>query len=219
MLLETSNIEFFKYWNFNQLQKCQNGTPSGNHCKQNPLCLQKNSSVFHTSRKIKNRPDRNWPWLNLSWKIGWKYFNFVFEYAINSIEKCVLKIQFYSQAIGWDFWVPWFLNQFLSGPFFWISCMIFRYYPEIHFDTHFWNKKSWKIFLDTKKNHFRRKILSWRKKWKKKQMGLKSPSQQPRQYLTPTAWEFIGIWVPWIFYFNYKNSNPFKYLIYSVFEK
>ena len=32
-----------------------------------------------------------------------------------------------------------------GGPYFWISSMISRYYPEIHFYTHFWNFNSQKI--------------------------------------------------------------------------
>ena len=45
-------------------------------------------------------------------------------------------------------------NRFFGGAYFRISCMIFRYYPKIHFYTHFWNQKSRKKFLDTKKISF-----------------------------------------------------------------
>ena len=44
--------------------------------------------------------------------------------------------------------------DFLGRPYFWISCMIFRYHPEIHFYTHFWYYNSRKKFLDTKNISF-----------------------------------------------------------------
>ena len=43
--------------------------------------------------------------------------------------------------------------------YFWSSNMVLRYYPEIHFYTHFWNSNSEKKLLDTKKFHFRRLIF------------------------------------------------------------
>ena len=47
-----------------------------------------------------------------------------------------------------------FKIDFKGGPYFWIFCRIFRYYPKIHFYIHFWNLNSRKKFLDTKKNHY-----------------------------------------------------------------
>ena len=40
----------------------------------------------------------------------------------------------------------------MGGPYFLISCMIFHYYPEIHFYTHFWNSNSRKKNSLTPKN-------------------------------------------------------------------
>ena len=40
--------------------------------------------------------------------------------------------------------------DFFGRPYFWISCTIFRYYPEIHFHIHFEIKIHEKKFLDTK---------------------------------------------------------------------
>ena len=74
--------------------------------------------------------------------------------------------------------------------------MIFRHYPEIYFKPIFKIKSHEKKLFDAKKFHFRmpifmkqhifNKCVSQRKK---KQMGLKSPFRQPRQYLIPIAWE------------------------------
>ena len=52
-----------------------------------------------------------------------------------------------------------FWNRFSEKLFFWTSCMIFRYYPQIHFNTHFWKQNALKKFLDTKKYHFWRSIF------------------------------------------------------------
>ena len=50
-----------------------------------------------------------------------------------------------------DFW----------GPYFWISCMIFRYYPEINFYTNFWSQNSRKqIPWYHKKSFSKAEILS-----------------------------------------------------------
>ena len=57
--------------------------------------------------------------------------------------------------------------------------MIFRYYAEIHFYTHFWNHNTQKI-----PRHEKNFIVVAR---------LMSPFKQLRQYLTPTAWELISI--------------------------
>ena len=51
-----------------------------------------------------------------------------------------------SQAVGWGSWGTLFLII--------ISCMFFRYYPEIHFYTHFRNLNLRKKFLDNKKISF-----------------------------------------------------------------
>ena len=41
-----------------------------------------------------------------------------------------------------------------------MDCMIFCYYPRIHFNVDFWNQNSRKKYLDTKKNiHFLRAIF------------------------------------------------------------
>ena len=59
-----------------------------------------------------------------------------------------------SQAAGWDSSVQSVLKLIWGGALFRISCMIFRCYPEIHFNTHFWNLYTRKKFLDTKKISF-----------------------------------------------------------------
>ena len=55
-------------------------------------------------------------------------------------------------------WVPSALESILWGAYFSIRCIIFRYYPEIHFYTHFWNPNSRKN-SSTQKFHFRRPIF------------------------------------------------------------
>ena len=42
-------------------------------------------------------------------------------------------------------------NRLCEKTSFWISSMIFRYYPWIHFHIHFLNQNCWKKFLDQKK--------------------------------------------------------------------
>ena len=59
----------------------------------------------------------------------WFISNFATIKSIKSIN---------SQAVGWDPWPIGSKIDFLGRPYFWISCLIFRYYPGIHFYTHFW---------------------------------------------------------------------------------
>ena len=44
----------------------------------------------------------------------------------------------------------WLQNQFCEKPSLRISCIFFRFYPEINLYIHFWNQNS----LTTKKSHF-----------------------------------------------------------------
>ena len=64
------------------------------------------------------------------------------------------------QAIGLDSWVQSALKRFWGGPYFRIGCMIFRYYPQIHFYIHFWNQNWRKNSLAPKKFNFRRPIFN-----------------------------------------------------------
>ena len=52
-----------------------------------------------------------------------------------------------------------FKIDFLGGPYFWISCMIFRHYPEIYFKPIFKIKSHEKKLFDAKKFHFRMPIF------------------------------------------------------------
>ena len=64
---------------------------------------------------------------------------------------------FNSKAAGWDSIGS--KIEFWGRPYFWISCTIFRYYPGIHFYTHFWNQNSQKIRWHHK-NSFSKAALS-----------------------------------------------------------
>ena len=84
----------------------------------------------------------------------------------------------------------------------------FIYFPIIipkFFHTSLW-------FQETSKSCFflTHKILSRRKK---NQMGLTSPFRQPRQYLTPTAWE---LWVK--IYMDEKFGSQSKFVKIAIFR-
>ena len=81
----------------------------------------KDLSLLKTSRFLKGNYSRN-----------------IITYNMKSVLERLIN----SQAVGWDAWVPSALKSILWGPYFWISCIIFRYYPEIHFNTHFWKSNS-----------------------------------------------------------------------------
>ena len=110
-----------------------------------------------------------------------------------------------SQALGWDSWVSSALKSILlGGPYYWISCKIFHYYPEIHFYTHFWNQYLRKNSLTPKKFHCRRPIFI------KQHIFIQSESQRfssiagwmvrslgwcakTREFDHPTVWELTAI--------------------------
>ena len=129
------------------------------------------------------------------------------------------------------------LNRFCEKPYFWISCMIFRYYPLTHFHTHFWNQNLWKKFLDTKKFHFRSPIFRFSSELNRvifKNINVISPA-----YLTicsafklaknvfRTIWPY-HIWymvtfiasqrMPWICFAKNKKITQ-KSLVSTIFSK
>ena len=88
------------------------------------------------------------------------YLNLLLERKKNVIQKFKhvfkIKIQFYHPGCRVGLLSPIGSKiDFLGGPYFWISFMIFRYYPEIHFYAHFWNPNSGKNSL-APKNFIRR---------------------------------------------------------------
>ena len=99
-------------------------------------------------RKSKSKTFENWSQSKLkSWKSGIG-FSWFFVSTFNS------------QAAGWDSWVPTALKSiFWGGTYFWVSCMIFRYYPDFHFYIHFWNQNSQKKILNTKISKLSLKIF------------------------------------------------------------